>query len=1073
MAAFEKKIADLKAKNPNPTLCQDPREDDFEPDQSEVHTVRTLISTWLHTGQLYKAIQMICLSSDSLLAHYYTNEAFIVSEDSERFLRQMKKLEGVDILVETMVVLAAGQLDLVEEFDVMDSLAVNDLNTSPPTAAPNPRRGLQNQSVASSDFGHATETLTGSFLGSSLGDQSVPRYLDFRRNEAFAGSMAAERERRMRAWETRKTDTSINSVVRKTATRHEDFELHQEIHHLARLFFNQTMILTIRDAARRTNVDDTNMGAGVNEKVSIMTLEVASARRKVEVPDDDTSFLLRAQARPLNPISVHRDDRNHDLSYKCFSATYEEPAIQPGTQRYNGGRFVRRCLLQYFPSDRTSSIVLQSDERKMDRRKSVARIKSDHGMKDQSTTSPFTPNFLRQRHLCQKWIPKGTTQSFLASNLMEITDFSASPRTGKALDFIYRMCLFESPVVDIGGKRFLVQDSSLVRGVHRADASAMEMSDASLSYLMCTLGKEYEPQSAFPPAETAPDGYPMIFLKRSVKNGDQTSTEIKPYRVSFVRAALLVTSARQDAQLQSLIDCVKAGSAKSQNKARTDERLRPFLKILDYANDRSKDQNKASCLNRDLKLGIYHIDRDQLRRNGLVSPRYPTSIIQLGAKIESAASAKDVPIAKLVSGKMPPDTTLYKIRCAAVVELVDVEESGHELDPYTLDDGSLATLYREEWVVYRSLQDFQALHKQLKSQVASTESTMSTSTRLVGAASAALGSKQLGRRNKMILIPSLAQATKVGALTSTKKTIERRMELLDEYVGYLLGNNSLMNRNAELLLFLGASHPFPSEVTVTKAPANFVDPLGRMNFIRSVALRNTGGVSKLKKRFSSKKRTEVSASASSLPDTSSKSDADNSSSLMQEPQLDTSNMDPMILSKVDQIPLAEVRNRLFELMRHVFGFENASFVRGQLLTMLETASFVAMTQKNGFRKVLYDFHVQRLNGDAVGGIVRALLDLLWPDGVWGTHPPPLTIEEEAALQVLSLQKLREGFPDQIRAIFGKELTREGLDMIHEMLQNRIVVKSLFYMLFDLVWIEIFPELRDSLPCASAIDLDLL
>jgi len=34
--------------------------------------------------------------------------------------------------------------------------------------------------------------------------------------------------------------------------------------------------------------------------------------------------------------------------------------------------------------------------------------------------------------------------------------------------------------------------------------------------------------------------------------------------------------------------------------------------------------------------------------------------------------------------------------------------------------------------------------------------------------------------------------------------------------------------------------------------------------------------------------------------------------------------------------------------------------------------------------------------------------------------------------------------------------------MHEMLQNRVVVKSLFYMLIDLLWIEVFPELRDSL-----------
>ena len=52
------------------------------------------------------------------------------------------------------------------------------------------------------------------------------------------------------------------------------------------------------------------------------------------------------------------------------------------------------------------------------------------------------------------------------------------------------------------------------------------------------------------PVEMGPDGYPMIFMKFSQKQGDKVSFEIKPYRASFIRAALMVTSAKQEAQLQ-------------------------------------------------------------------------------------------------------------------------------------------------------------------------------------------------------------------------------------------------------------------------------------------------------------------------------------------------------------------------------------------------------------------------------------------------------------------------------------------------------------------------------------------
>lgn len=44
------------------------------------------------------------------------------------------------------------------------------------------------------------------------------------------------------------------------------------------------------------------------------------------------------------------------------------------------------------------------------------------------------------------------------------------------------------------------------------------------------------------------DGYPVIWMKFS--RNDDSKVEMKPYRVSFVRAALLVSEAHQEAQLQ-------------------------------------------------------------------------------------------------------------------------------------------------------------------------------------------------------------------------------------------------------------------------------------------------------------------------------------------------------------------------------------------------------------------------------------------------------------------------------------------------------------------------------------------
>lgn len=224
---------------------------------------------------------------------------------------------------------------------------------------------------------------------------------------------------------------------------------------------------------------------------------------------------------------------------------------------YSGGRFLRRCLIRYYPSDRTASVALQTDKRKVDQRKNKGNVPDTITVDTSSRATPFlSAEFLRERHLCQKWVPKGTTrtQSMLASTTMEQTDFTSVPRPGKAIDYVYRMSFFERPMIDLGGKHFTVHDSSSL-GAHRADASAMELSDAALSAALMMMGArddERGQEGAEAPrqnVEMGQDGYPIIWMKFSRKQ-DDANVEVKPYRVSFVRAALLVTTARQEAQLQ-------------------------------------------------------------------------------------------------------------------------------------------------------------------------------------------------------------------------------------------------------------------------------------------------------------------------------------------------------------------------------------------------------------------------------------------------------------------------------------------------------------------------------------------
>ena len=90
-------------------------------------------------------------------------------------------------------------------------------------------------------------------------------------------------------------------IIHRKGASPSEVELHNELHNLARLFYNGSNVLTIRDAARKgdSGEDDGRLQPGTPEtgKVSLVTVETVSNRRRLEVPDDDSSFLLRAQVR--------------------------------------------------------------------------------------------------------------------------------------------------------------------------------------------------------------------------------------------------------------------------------------------------------------------------------------------------------------------------------------------------------------------------------------------------------------------------------------------------------------------------------------------------------------------------------------------------------------------------------------------------------------------------------------------------------------------------------------------------------------------------------------------------------
>jgi hypothetical protein len=907
-------------------------------------------------------------------------------------------------------------------------------------------------------------------------------------------------------------DQTLKIVHRVKGSTPENKEFHRDLHRLSRTFYAGTNKIGLKDGTRRKPIEadtaNSNEGEGNvhddNDEVlpvSLLTVEMTGAKRRIEIPDDDSSFLIRAQPRPLKSVNVHVDERDHGQSYRTFAATFEEAAVPSGSFRYSGGRYIRRCLLRYYPNDRTASIELPSLEsaRKLDCRKA-----NDGGPPTSITIGPVPPkanplsgDFLRERHLCQKWVPRGAApragSSLLASPTMELSDFHSVPRAGKSLDFVYRMSLFECPMIELSGKKFTVHDSDVL-GAHRADASSIELSDASLSVALLTAGQDWERElseqddhgrsrengapegQTGPGIEMGPDGYPIVWIKLHKKQGDAITTDIQPYRASFMRAAMMLASTRQDAQRQCLEYCVRAGSARNATRARVDSLLKPAQRLLEFATSQSRE--KQSILMRDLKLGINHVDREQLRRNKLLSPRFPTNILTLSATVEECMTVKETGVTFPGSS---PSSTVFKIRCVAIVDLIDTEDDAIDWSDYISGDESRSSTFREEWIVYRQFRDFNALHKHLKSQVAVSETSGTASSRLVGAATAAFtvgGGPSSSERHRKALIPSLGQANKAGALGLTQKAIEKRRTILHDYLQHLLAPNHPLRQCSEILIFLGAFYPFPGGIRVGEAPTVEPDSLGRVGMVRTVYgesavtlnVQDESTVTEQSSFSSPDKSVTIKARSYSAADSVTTFTENQPPTRRRSSRFQEEDIPPAIKAKIDKVPLSKVRQTMFELIRAQFDFENASFFRNRLLTAIKTMSF-AVASNAEFRKTLYNTHKSYLNPEALADLIKLGLETIWPDGVFFESSPPLTPEQSQELAEKTREFLISAFPDQLRSILGAEITVDGLEMLHEMLQNRVVLKSLFYMFVDLLLLEVFPEFQDILTGCAALETE--
>ena len=185
----------------------------------------------------------------------------------------------------------------------------------------------------------------------------------------------------------------------------------------------------------------------------------------------------------------------------------------------------------------------------------------------------------------------------LAGNLLgvggEVGDFVATPRSGKSVDFVYRMSLFQLPQVEVGGVRFKIYDAINGGCIPRADASSRELSDASFTAAIIRSGDKYS-------SENTDEQYISAIMIRSNQAHGLTAFSPGQLRGTLWRASTL-----QQCHLKTLLHHTRNNTVRSLNTNNNKNEvakslLRPTLSLIHFASSRVKEKER---LCRDLGLG--------------------------------------------------------------------------------------------------------------------------------------------------------------------------------------------------------------------------------------------------------------------------------------------------------------------------------------------------------------------------------------------------------------------------------------------------------------------------------------
>jgi hypothetical protein len=159
--------------------------------------------------------------------------------------------------------------------------------------------------------------------------------------------------------------------------------------------------------------------------------------------------------------------------------------------------------------------------------------------------------------------------------------------------------------------------------------------------------------------------------------------------------------------------------------------------------------------------------------------------------------------------------------------------------------------------------------------------------------------------------------------------------------------------------------------------------------------------------------------------------------------------------------------RVYDLLREVLDFDTMSVVRRKLVSIVHTSITVLFS---GTLKEWASAQAKGAVSDAsIVWLLEWVVGLVWPNGVLLTRVPnrqlqptdPMVVEEELLkLHTSNLNNILAKLPASLLSnSLGDGQAEKAVALLLNLLENPYVLKNLMYILFDLLFMEMFPEMR--------------